>query len=134
MQFSAFIIIVLAIVGNVLGQSSSLFNLPKLSEIPSFKNHFNPSIQSSLANIDGCMPVPLPNPLNLDISVCGNAATFLSNGCIRINRLPYGYSLSICAANTNGRPQQQQQSNKPLPSNCIPFTIPMGYKAILCSP
>lgn len=86
-----------------------------------------------MAGIGDCMPIPLPNPLNLDISVCGNAASFLSDGCIRINRLPYGYSLTICATNNNNNGIKQQQQPK-LPANCIPFNIPMGYKAIICSP
>ncbi|KAH9493262.1 hypothetical protein DERF_014026 [Dermatophagoides farinae] len=130
MQFSTIVIVVAILaIGVVDGQSSSLFNLP-IPEMPSFKNHFNPA-QSRMTNVGDCMAIPLPNPLNLDISVCGHAASFLSDGCIRINRLPYGYSLSICAANANannGRPQQK------LPPNCIPFNIPMGYKAIICPP
>lgn len=104
---------------------TSLFNV-QLPEIPSFKNHFNVPQSRSVQqnNNQNCMVLPITNPFGLEISLCGRAATFLSDGCIRINRLPYEYSMTICAG--GGRQQTQ------LAPNCIPFHMPMGYTASIC--
>lgn len=102
---------------------TSLFNV-QLPDIPSFKNHFNVPQSRSMQqnNNHNCMVLPITNPFGLEIALCGRAATFLSDGCIRINRLPYEYSMTICA----GRQQT------PLAPNCIPFHMPMGYTASIC--